>query len=138
MLKMVDLKALAEMRLAEARLLVAQGYFSGGYYLAGDAVELGLKAILARKFVADEIPDRDLVIKIYTHDLKSLVTQAGLDPDLKDRMAVDDRFSANWEIVRSWNERARYVINTDENARALLEAVSHQTSGVFPWIQAHW
>jgi len=138
MLKQADLKELAGMRLDEARLLVDRGYFSGGYYLAGYAIELGLKAILARKFVANEIPDKDLVTRIYTHDLKSLVTQAGLEPFLKGRMAVDDRFSANWEIVRGWNEGSRYVINTDENARTLLEAVSDQTSGVFPWIQAHW
>jgi HEPN domain-containing protein len=138
MLKQADLQALAAMRLDEARLLVDRGYSSGGYYLAGYAVELGLKAILARKFVANEIPDKDLVTRIYTHDLKSLVTQAGLEPFLKGRMAVDDRFSANWEIVRGWNEGSRYVINTDENARTHLEAVSDQTSGVFPWIQAHW
>jgi HEPN domain-containing protein len=137
-MKRTELKTLAAMRLEEARFLAEQGLFSGGHYLAGYAVELGLKAILAARFMAEEIPDRDLVNRIYTHDLRNLVAHAGLDPDLRARSAVDDRFAENWEIVRNWNERSRYVINSKDRARAMLEAVSDRTSGVFTWIQTHW
>jgi hypothetical protein len=50
-------RQLAETRLREAKLLFQDREFSGAYYLAGYTVECALKAIIAGKFRADEIPD---------------------------------------------------------------------------------
>ncbi|MGD9838066.1 MAG: hypothetical protein AB7F72_05030 [Afipia sp.] len=69
---------LAESRLAEAKLLSANGLSSGAYYLAGYAVECALKARIASDFRANEIPDLKRVQKIYSHDLTSLLSLAGL------------------------------------------------------------
>lgn len=68
---------LAEERLAEATLLLAQGYPSGAYYLAGYAVECALKASIATRFKADEIPDKSLVNSVYTHKLIELLRLSG-------------------------------------------------------------
>ncbi len=43
-----DLQALAETRLQDAQTLLAQQRFSVAYYLAGCAVELAMKALIAR------------------------------------------------------------------------------------------
>ena len=47
--KRVDLQALAQAKLDDAKLLFDNGRFSNAYYLAGYAVELGLKACIARQ-----------------------------------------------------------------------------------------
>jgi HEPN domain-containing protein len=39
-----DFQQLADVRIAEAAVLLAQGNYDGAYYLAGYAVECGLKA----------------------------------------------------------------------------------------------
>ena len=72
----------ADRKLAAARVLVQAGMWSDAYYLAGYAVEIALKAIVASRFRADEITDRKLVDSVYTHDVPKLVDLAGLGPDL--------------------------------------------------------
>lgn len=51
-----DLQRLADLRAAEARLLLDNGYWSGAYYLAGYAVECGLKACIARRVREFDFP----------------------------------------------------------------------------------
>jgi HEPN domain-containing protein len=63
---------LAEERIAEAQTLVAGNHFSGAYYLAGCAVELGLKAVLTRSLASHAMPDLSVVKAAYTHDLIGL------------------------------------------------------------------
>jgi hypothetical protein len=75
-----DLQQLALLRLGEARALADAGFSSGAYYLAGYSIELGLKVLIASKFVGNEIPDKGFVNAIYTHDLERLVLHAGLLP----------------------------------------------------------
>ncbi len=45
-MNLVELRQLAEDRLRDAAALLAAGQFSGAYYLAGYAVECGLKACI--------------------------------------------------------------------------------------------
>jgi uncharacterized protein with von Willebrand factor type A (vWA) domain len=61
---------LARLRLDEAKLLARENQASGAYYLGGYAIECALKARIAKQFRANEIPDRALVNRVYTHDLR--------------------------------------------------------------------
>jgi hypothetical protein len=67
---------LAQLRIDEAKILFGQRQPSGTYYLAGYAIECALKAIIAKQFRADEIPDKSLVNRVYTHDLPELLRLA--------------------------------------------------------------
>jgi HEPN domain-containing protein len=129
---------MAERRLEEARLLVSAGFWSGGYYLAGYAAELGLKSVLAGLFSADAIPDRKLVNDIYTHNIVDLVRYAGLELSLNEKRKSDLRFAANWEVVRFWKEDSRYQEWTEAQARSMIEGLGDPTSGVLAWIRANW
>lgn len=53
-----DLEALSIVRLDDAKLLFQSGRYSGAYYLSGYAVELAIKACIARVFQANAIPDK--------------------------------------------------------------------------------
>jgi hypothetical protein len=56
-----DLQQLAELRLMDAVLLHENARYSSAYYLSGYAVELALKACIARQIVQNMIPDRGFV-----------------------------------------------------------------------------
>jgi|SRR4051812_10012471 HEPN domain-containing protein len=132
------LRELAEARLAEAQLLLRSGQFSGAYYLAGYAAELGLKACIARQFRADQIPDRRLVERTYSHNLDQLVNLAGLAEDLKQRRALSDAFATYWTSVTNWSEQARYRVIGREDAEGLITALNDPADGVLRWIRANW
>ena len=78
-----DLQQLATTRLDEAQLLLLAGRFSGAYYLAGYSVECALKAVIAKKTQQYDFPDKQHVIKAHTHNLQTLVEQAGMDDERK-------------------------------------------------------
>jgi hypothetical protein len=44
----------------------------------------------------------------------------------------------NRQLVKDWNERARYQHKTEAQARQLYQAVSDAANGVLPWIKGHW
>lgn len=73
-----NLQELARIRIAEAIVLTAAGCASGGYYLAGYAIECALKAKIAARFRENEIPDKALINSIYTHDLIALLRLSNL------------------------------------------------------------
>lgn len=127
------LQRLAQERLAEARLLLANGYPSGAYYLAGYVLECALKAIIARQFRADEIPDLKRVSKIYSHDLSQLMDIAGLKSVLEAEIAARPDLKKRWAIAAEWSERARYEFWTDERASAILDAIGGD-EGLFEWL----
>jgi hypothetical protein len=78
-----DFQQLAELRLLEARALLAAELPDGAYYLAGYAVECGLKACIAAKTREHDFPDKKLVEKSYSHDVEKLLDAAGLSDRLK-------------------------------------------------------
>jgi len=125
---------LAESRLAEARLLLANEFPSGAYYLAGYAIECALKAIIAAKFLANEIPDRRLVERVYIHDLSKLLSLAGLEDELELEMNANPDLHGPWTTIKKWTERARYEIWTQASASAILEAVGGD-EGLLRWLQ---
>ncbi len=125
-------------KLEDARLLLDHGRYSNAYYLAGYAVEIGLKACIARQFGAEAIPDRSFVNAIYSHNFRTLVNLAGLAGELKDREAESSAFAANWVLVNEWTPEARYAAADLESAQVFVQAVSDATAGVFPWIRTYW
>src|SRR6266496_433847 len=76
MLTKADLEALAETRLQDAIFLLNGGRASSAYYLAGYAIELALKACVAKTFQSNAIPDKAFVNEIYTHSLEKLLGTA--------------------------------------------------------------
>lgn len=132
------LRELAEARLREALVLLAAHEPAGAYYLAGYAVELGLKARIARRFQADAIPDRRLVDKVHSHDLASLTKLAELDDDLRRRADSSRSFAGHWAIVTNWSEKARYLSVDRADAEDLLQALNDDENGIMRWIRASW
>jgi HEPN domain-containing protein len=132
------LRTLAEVRLREAEILLAAGEWSGAYYLSGYAVECGLKAIIARQFHADTIPDRDLIKRVFSHNLEELLGLAGFKAVLTKDSKIDSALGANWDVASLWNEQSRYEIIDEQRARALVKAVADVENGVLQWIRKLW
>lgn len=133
-----DLKALTDMRLGDAQTLLAAERYSAAYYLAGYAVECALKAIIARSFRENVIPDRGFVLKVYSHDLNALVALADLKPHLDQRSRDQDIFGAKWSFVSGWSETSRYEIVEPYRAHMMLSAVADEGDGVLPWLKNYW
>lgn len=135
MLTAADACILAEERLEEAKLLLQADRFSGAYYLAGYAIEIGLKAVIAKRFTADAIPDKSLVLSTYSHDLRALVTVAQLSTGLDQRQQSSEAFAGFWLTASQWSERSRYAITDDVKAREMVAAVADPDEGVFAWLK---
>src|ERR1043166_3765187 len=105
-----DLQRLARVRINEAKALLDRRLYSGAYYLAGYAVECGLKACVARRTRRYDFPDKKLALDSFTHNLNSLVGVAGLQTLLSVEIARDPSFSVNWAIVKDWKPDSRYSI----------------------------
>jgi hypothetical protein len=65
-------------------LLFENDRFTNAYYLAGYAVEIGLKACIAAQISAETIPDKAFIKSILSHQFGGLVGLAGLAEALKD------------------------------------------------------
>ncbi|MFM9845943.1 MAG: HEPN domain-containing protein [Hyphomicrobiaceae bacterium] len=133
-----DLQAIARSKLSDAQLLLQHGRWSNSYYLSGYAVEIGLKACIAKQISADVIPDKNFIAETYRHELRRLVNLAGLSQELGNRERADQPFAANWAIVAQWNPETRYEAIDQFSAQSFLEAVADNATGVFPWIQVYW
>src|SRR6266487_1577186 len=134
-LKRAELKRLASTRIAEAKVLLEAGYPSGAYYLAGYAVECGLKACIAKQFKLYEFPDKQVVNDSYTHSITKLVKTAGLDLTLDQEFRADRAFEVNWGVVKDWSENTRYELISAQKARDMYVAVDHRRHGVLRWIR---
>jgi len=136
-----DFQELAESRIAEAECLFRNELFDGAYYLAGYAVEAGLKACIARGVNQYDFPPRNAQRDCYTHDLEVLLKTAGLDRILSESRLIDLELDANWNRVKPWKEETRYD-PPGSKSRALtlsfLEAITLVPHGVLPWIKLYW
>jgi HEPN domain-containing protein len=139
-----DFHQLAELRLKEARALLAAEFPDGAYYLAGYAVECGLKACIAKRTREHDYPDKKLVDKSYTHDVDRLLEAAGLSDLLKNDLARNEELQLDWETVRDWSEQSRYELSKGDPAGGLVEAqllidsVESEKGGILRWIRQHW
>jgi len=134
-MKRADLQAMSEAKLQDAIILFQHQRFSSSYYLAGYALEFGLKACISRQMAKEVIPDKSFVTKIYIHELTELVKLAGLETD---RRAQSPEFATYWAIAKDWSEQSRYEIKQTADAQYLLEAVTNPDHGVMQWIKKHW
>ena len=125
-------------RIKESKVLLDQGCFCGAYYLAGYAVELALKACIARKINAHEIPDKKFINDIYVHNLSQLVQRADLEKYRVHKEDTDNDFAINWGVVKDWNEGARYKEWTEAKATELYAAITSSQGGILSWIQQYW
>jgi hypothetical protein len=138
MLTKADLEALAETRLQDAILLLQAGRSSSAYYLSGYAVELALKACVAKAFQPNAIPDKAFVNEIYTHSLERLLGTAGLLPPFSTDSKADPQLAAAWGIASKWTESSRYSLWDSISAGSLIQAIGDGQHGVFQWVKKHW
>jgi hypothetical protein len=133
-----ELQLLSRVRLREAKGLANLGLHDGAYYLAGYAVECALKARIAKATRKHDFPDKKKADASYRHNLRELLKVANLEEARLEQAKRDPVFRNNWDVVQSWSEESRYRFNSAEDARALVEAVSHRNHGVLRWIKQHW
>jgi HEPN domain-containing protein len=134
-----ELQQLAEDRIADAGILLAAGRWSGAYYLAGYAVECGLKACIARLTNQDDFPrDRKFVEECYNHNLEKLLKASDLKSALDQDTLANPAFEGYWVIARDWQETSRYEQKTQAEAQVLYDAITNNPDGVLPWIRIRW
>jgi hypothetical protein len=138
MITKADLEALAHARLEDATVLLQNGRSSSAYYLAGYAVELALKACIAKSFQPNVIPDKEFVNAIYSHKLESLLGTAGLLPEFKTDSQADPQLAAAWGIASKWTESSRYDLWDSIAAGNLIAAIADPQHGVYQWVKKHW
>jgi hypothetical protein len=119
-------------------VLHSAGEYSGAYYLAGYAVECGLKACFAKSVREHDFPDKDRAAKVFTHKLRELVKLARLESELSAAQAENPRFSSGWDVICEWIEDSRYSIWTEGQSEAIVNAIVREKDGVLPWIKRHW
>lgn len=133
-----NLQCIAQAKIDDAQLLLQSRRFSNAYYLSGYAIEMGLKACIAKMISAHMIPDKRFIQDIHTHDLKSLVGLSGLKGELKTREDADPAFAANWSLVCQWTPECRYSSIDPYTAQTMIDAIVSPKSGVLEWIKTHW
>ena len=134
----VNLEALAAIRLNDAVLLLQNERYSSAYYLSGYAIELSLKACIAKSFQPNAIPDKTFVNKIYEHNLVSLFSLAGLMIEFEDARKANAQLEAAWGIVSKWTEVSRYQLWDGFIASNMVEAVINPQHRVYQWVKNHW
>lgn len=112
--------------------------YSGSYYLAGYVIELGLKAIIAKSFFENAIPDKKFVEKIYNHDFTLFIGLTIFSNDFTKERGNNELLNSHWAIVTQWTPEARYRMIDQVESTAMIVAVTDKENGIFPWITNHW
>jgi HEPN domain-containing protein len=136
-----DWQQIATERIADAKALLAASRWSAAYYLAGYAVECGLKAcVVVRVAAGPEIMfiDRKYSDKCWTHNLIQLVDLAGLKATFDADKDADTDLLSNWDIVKDWSEESRYLRTPKGKAQQMYDALTNKRHGVLQWIKVHW
>jgi hypothetical protein len=129
------LRQLAEDRILDAQALIAGGRWAYGYYVAGYAVECGLKAcILERMGLTGWIfKEKVKIDDCLKHDYKQLIVIAGMEDllnnNLKGSAAAGDEFVANWDVAKKWTVTSRYEAKAEAEAKELLAAITDEPTG---------
>ena len=137
----IELRQLAEDRILDAAALLAGQRWSGAFYLAGYAVECGLKAcILARVDWASVIFEepKNFQEKCWSHKLDELVRHAGLEAELKQACTENAALGNYWNLTKGWAETSRYQQKTQAGAELFYTAITHTDDGILTWIRTHW
>jgi HEPN domain-containing protein len=140
-LNRADFQDLADLRIAEAECLFRNGMFDGAYYLAGYAVEAGLKACIAKMTNQYDFPVRNAQRDCYTHDLEILLRTAALDTMLVNDRKVNNNLDQFWHTVKAWKEDCRYEPTGSKTSlivTGFILAITDTPNGVLTWIKSHW
>ena len=138
-----DWQQIAEERLLAADALLTAKLWASAYYLAGYAVESGLKScILARLGASPEIlfqeGGKQFSVDCWTHDIEKLIKRAGLERDRAADIAANANLRTNWGLVGKWDENSRYQMKTQIDAEELYNAITDSANGVMQWIRVRW
>jgi hypothetical protein len=136
-----DFQDLADLRISEAECLFRNGLFDGAYYLAGYAVEAGLKACIAKGVNQYDFPPKNTNRDCYSHDLLILLQTAVLDTILANDRKVNRLLNDNWDTVRAWKEESRYDSRgskTRAGADKLIQAITNNPDGILTWVKQRW
>lgn len=132
-------------RMSIERPLDAEALLQGrrwdyAYYVSGYAVECALKSCVLSRMIhtAWVFQEKWNAEKCRTHDLGKLVELAGLNGELNQRLKAGGGFEVSWAFTSAWKVDSRYQSHTENQARELLEAITHPTKGVLPWLQIYW
>lgn len=128
-------------RVRDAGALLKARRWSAAYYLAGYAVECGLKACVVaylKKHVEVIFRERRFSEKCWTHDYDELLRLAQFMARRDADVAADPALRRNWLVAKNWSEAARYERKARIEAEGLFQAVTDPASGVLPWIRNHW
>jgi HEPN domain-containing protein len=134
-------RRMADARVRDAAALLKARRWSSAYYLAGYAVECGLKACVVahvRKNLDVIFRDRRFSEKCWTHDFKELFRLADLTARWDADTSANPALRKNWELVQNWSESSRYQRKTRPDAEKLYQAITDPAHGVLPWIRNHW
>jgi HEPN domain-containing protein len=133
-----DFQQIALTRLKEAKALLSAGFSDGAYYLGGYVVEFALKAFISKQTRQYDFPEKELVKRIFTHNVGDLLKLAGLEGELQKETGANRALEVNWTLVKDWSEESRYLKHTEKEARDLLSAIEDAKSGVLVWLQRLW
>jgi HEPN domain-containing protein len=137
-----EFQALAEVRLREAEALSAAGLWDGAYYLAGCAVECGLKACILARVERDPgvlFLEKRFSERCWSHDLSQLLALAALAGVMDADGKANPRLVRNRQTVQAWDEGWRYSLAVAEaDARGLCDAIRDPADGVLTWISKRW
>ncbi|MCK4886717.1 MAG: HEPN domain-containing protein [Planctomycetes bacterium] len=134
-----ELQELSRIRRKEAASLLKAKHYFGAYYLLGYSVECALKACIAKQTKKYDFPNKDLLKKVYTHNLEQLVKVAGLKSDLDEDFKKNRTLEVNWATVKDWNESSRYTRQTTPaDAKDFYSACTSRTNGILSWIKTKW
>jgi HEPN domain-containing protein len=128
-------------RVRDAAALLKLRRWSAAYYLAGYAVECGLKACVVayvKRHIEVIFRERRFSEKCWTHDFEELLKVAQLMAQRDADAAANPTLHLNWQVVKNWSETARYERKTRVEGEGLYRAVTDPASGVLPWIRNHW
>ncbi len=132
---------IAEERVRDAAVLLKSRRWTAAYCLTGYAVECALKAcivVYVKKNADVVFREKKYSEKCWTHDIEELLKLAGLRVTRDADAPVNSALWLSWQVVKDWNELARYQRKTRDDAENLYEAVTHTANGVLPWIKTHW
>src|SRR5205814_2068377 len=126
----------------DAQTLLAGGRWSGAYYLAGYAIECGLKSCVLAHVLNTAAGviyhERRFLEKCWTHNLDDLFKLADLETERNALCAANPVFAKHWLTVKDWAEKSRYQQKLQADAEKLLNAVNDPANGVMPWIRIRW
>lgn len=136
-----DWQALAEERIVAAQALLAAKQWSSAYYLAGYAVEFGLKSCILVRIATNPkliFAEKNFSSQCWSHSVKDLLVLAGLEAVLDAERAANPILAQNWSIVKAWSENSRYQRTSQRDAEELFNAITDINNGVLPWVRIRW